>query len=522
MTVLAVLTIIICITATAAEMARTLMMVQQNSYRPERYRRYLSASKETTSTPHLLGWAVLFASAVSGMPAWLSLAMMAVYSGVMAARLLRARYKKPLAWTPRARRIYETMWFLPVIIAVICMCSGHWTPAIIAQIMLLAFCSTPALAIAALYCLKPVENAINRRYIDDAASILRSMPELKVIGITGSYGKTSTKHYLYRILSEQYSVCMTPGSYNTTLGVVRTIREHLKPYNSIFICEMGAKQPGDIKEICDLVHPSIGIVTAVGPQHLESFKTIENVQRTKFELIDSLPADGLAVINDDFPPIASRQVSNVATVRYGVKPRPEVNFAVGEIEYSASGTGFTVITPDGDIKLHTRLVGECNVSNLVAAVIVAMHLGVSTERIAYAVEKIEQVEHRLNVKRTPGGLTIIDDAFNSNPTGSGMAVDVLAAMTGGRRIIITPGMIELGAEQEELNRRFGMKISEGADIAIIVGRYNREAIVSGIGDAEGIEVHTVDTFADAQRLLTSMARPGDTVLYENDLPDTFK
>ena len=123
------------------------------------------------------------------------------------------------------------------------------------------------------------------------------MPGLTVIGITGSYGKTSTKHYLNRILSEQFEVLMTPGSYNTTLGVIRTIRELMKPYTEIFICEMGAKNIGDIKDICDLVHPSIGIVTAVGPQHLESFKTIENVYRTKFELIDSLPDDGFAVIN---------------------------------------------------------------------------------------------------------------------------------------------------------------------------------------------------------------------------------
>ena len=136
-----------------------------------------------------------------------------------------------------------------------------------------------------------------------------------MIGITGSYGKTSTKHYLNRILSEQFEVCMTPGSFNTTMGVIRTIREYLKPYDTVFICEMGAKQPGDIKEICDLVHPSVGIITAVGEQHLESFKTIENVQRTKFELIDSLPADGLAIVNDDFEWVANRKVSDVECVR---------------------------------------------------------------------------------------------------------------------------------------------------------------------------------------------------------------
>ena len=153
---------------------------------------------------------------------------------------------------------------------------------------------TCALPISACWLLSPVERHINRHYYRDAEHRLQAMPGLKVIGITGSYGKTSTKHYLETILSEHFDVLMTPGSYNTTMGVIRTVREYLKPYHEVFIVEMGAKQRGDIKEICDLVHPGIGIITAVGEQHLESFKSIENVQATKFELVDSLPAGGLA------------------------------------------------------------------------------------------------------------------------------------------------------------------------------------------------------------------------------------
>ena len=155
----------------------------------------------------------------------------------------------------------------------------------------------------------------------------------------------------------------------------------------------------------------------------------------------------------------------------------------------------------------------------------ARHLGVPDKKIAYAVERIEQVEHRLSVKRTPAGVTIIDDAFNSNPVGSAMALDVLSSMKGGKRIVITPGMIELGEEQETLNETFGRRIAASVDVAIIVGKYNRDAIVRGITDAAVLaddSVHAVDTFADAQRLLASLVAPGDTVLYENDLPDTFK
>ena len=351
------------------------------------------------------------------------------------------------------------------------------------------------------------------------------MPDLKIIGITGSYGKTSTKHYLQRILSEQFDTLMTPGSFNTTLGVIRTVREYLKPYNEVFIVEMGAKQKGDIKEICDLVHPSIGIITAVGPQHLESFKTLENVRDTKFELADALPADGLAVLNDDFGMVANRDVTNTHVKRYAVKNTTNASFTAEDIVYSSSGTRFAVRGPEGfEMIVETKLVGECNIANLLAAIIVALELGMNTEKIRYAVSQIEQVEHRLSIKRTPGGVTILDDAFNSNPSGSAMALDVLAMMQGGRRIVVTPGMIELGESQYNLNYQVGRHIAECADLAFVVGLYNREAIVKGIceGGMDESKIHTFNSFAEAQTFLNGNLKSGDFVLYENDLPDTFK
>ena len=317
---------------------------------------------------------------------------------------------------------------------------------------------------------------------------------------------------------------MTPGSYNTTLGVIRTIREYLKPYNQVFIVEMGAKQKGDIKEICDLVHPSMGIVTAVGEQHLESFKSIENVQSTKFELVDALPADGLAVVNDDFEYVANRVVNNVECQRYAVNATENASYTAKDIVYDETGTSFTVVGNGRELSLHTRLVGECNISNLIAAVIIALRLDVPEEKIRYAVEKIEQVEHRLNLKRTAGGVTIIDDAFNSNPTGSHMAMDVLARFNRGQRIVITPGMIELGEKQYELNESLGRKIAQCADVAIIVGEYNREALLAGVveGGMSKEQIKPVASFKEAQQVLATIVKAGDTVLYENDLPDTFK
>lgn len=520
---LTILLILVAITDLGMVMRRELMMFQQNSYRPDRYIRWFKMAGESTSFSRLGTLIVLLLLLVYHIPfiakAVISIAILAT----QIIKLAKAKYKKPLVFTRRATRIYVTMAVISIAVIVgTRLCSTlYWASvATVAAIVL-----SPLVLLAANLVLTPVEKAINRRYYNDAARILSSMPDLKIIGITGSYGKTSTKHYLNRILSEKFDVMMTPGSYNTTLGVIRTVREYLKPYNEVFIVEMGAKQPGDIKEICDLVHPEIGIVTAVGEQHLESFKTIENVQRTKFELIDALPADGLAVINNDFEYVANREVRGTACRRYAVNAVDNADFMATDIRYSSTGTTFTIEGKDGKrLSLNTRLVGECNISNLIASVVVALYLGVPDEKIRYAVEKIEQVEHRLNLKRTPGGITIIDDAFNSNPTGSRMALEVLGSMTGGQRIVITPGMIELGDKQYEYNEALGRHIASNSDVAIVVGEYNKEALMSGIdqGGMPSSAVHPVATFADAQRILTQIVKPGDFVLYENDLPDTFK
>lgn len=528
--IFASLVLIVAIAMLAFEFKRDLMMMQQNSYRIDRYMRWLRVSADTTTVSRLLAICVFLASLVTfSRPTW-ALGLTMVYAVGALWWLLSRHYKKPLVWTPRARRIFIVTFLLAVVaiaLALIFSAPGAEHKLFVATVTTVGiFCASHCFIVAAVWLLQPLEKAINRRYYNEARDILASMPELKVIGITGSYGKTSTKNYLYHILAESFETLMTPGSYNTTLGVVRTIRELMKPYTEVFICEMGAKAPGDIKEICDLVHPSIGIITAVGPQHLESFKTIDCVCRTKFELVDSLPAaGGLAVINDDFEPSAAREVTSTSCLRYAVNHTDAAAYRAVDITYSPMGTSFTVVGPNGfSLKLKTRLVGECNISNLLGAIIVALHLGVPTDKITHAVEHIEQVEHRLSIKRIPGGYTIIDDAFNSNPTGSAMALDVLAAMTPGKRIVITPGMIELGDRQDELNYQFGQKMTRCCDVVIVVGIYNRDAITRGLSDAgsQPPQILTVDSFADAQKILPTIAQAGDTVLYENDLPDTFK
>ncbi len=510
-----------------------LQMCQQNSYRIKRYWKWLTPNMGTTWRIVDLACIFLMFSTLLYYP--LASLLVAAVCLAKIVLIFRKKYKKPLVFTRRVWRLYSVAGLLSAgaVVAVALSTTpgntywGSYSGAaiVIGTTLMIAVLSWIPVILADII-LMPVEKLINQRYINDAKRILKSVKGLRTIGITGSYGKTSTKHYLTRILSEEYEVLMTPGSYNTPMGVVRTVREMMKPYTQIFVCEMGAKQVGDIKEICDIVHPEIGIVTAVGPMHLESFKTIENVCSTKFELIDALPTNGLGVVNNDFEQCANRSVNNVEVIRYGVTTSDGCSFTAEEVTYTPEGTSFIVKGPEGlSLPIATRLLGECNVSDLLGSIVIALKLGVSPEKIQRAIASLEQVEHRLSIKKTPGGVTIIDDAFNSNPAGSKMAIDVLSQFDKtGKRIIVTPGMIELGSEQDRLNEELGKYIGEHVDVAIIVGRYNREAIVEGLKSTAlpSDNIHIVDSFNEAQQVLSKIMRSGDTVLYENDLPDTFK
>lgn len=532
--VIAIIVIVLEVVLLNFEFKRDVMMFQQNSYRPERYMRWLRQSGDSTSATRLIAiFIVLFCLAGFGLQ-FVALICAGVYALWMSVVLARRKYKKPLVLTKRACRLMAVNYLLTALIVILAIFGsvyglfGKVLPWYTACVTLLViYCLSHYIIICSNFVLKPVESKINRKFYVNAQNKLNSLKDLKIIGITGSYGKTSTKHYLCRILSEQMETLMTPGSYNTTLGVVRTINEYLKPYHQAFIVEMGAKQNGDIKEICDLVHPSMGIITSVGPQHLETFGTIENVRDTKFELVDALPSDGYAILNNDYPIIADRKVENCTAIRYSCsEENPGADYVATDIKYNSDGTSFRIKCPDGKyLDFETKLLGEYNIANLTAAIIVALTLGLDVDKIKYSVGRIESVEHRLSLKRMGNGVTLLDDAFNSNPAGASMAVNVLSNMTTGRRIIITPGMIELGEKQYELNFELGRHIAQkGIDYAAVVGNYNKEALTAGMkeGNMDAEHILHFDTFLDANAWMVAFTAPGDVVLIENDLPDTFK
>lgn len=369
---------------------------------------------------------------------------------------------------------------------------------------------------------RPIEKAVSNYFIRDAKKKLKSVPGLTVVGVTGSYGKTSVKYYLQTLLQENKSVLITPESYNTPMGVVKTIRESLKPTHEIFICEMGARHVGDIKEICDIVHPRHGVITSIGPQHLETFFTMENIQKTKFELADALAADGMLFLNGDNSYIEEYSGKYKNRIFYQSREK-KAGYTTGNVSLSQLGTEFTVTAPNGESEAFSmRLIGEHNIINVVGAIAVAHSLGVSLRELKVPVRRLQPVAHRMQLLEK-GAVTIIDDAYNSNPVGSKAAVETLA-MFDGVKILVTPGMVELGAQEEEFNYKFGTYAAKCCDYILLVGAKRTKPIKKGAQDSgfPADKCLVYDNLNDALNYAYSINEAGHKyILLENDLPDNY-
>ncbi len=369
---------------------------------------------------------------------------------------------------------------------------------------------------------KPIEFLVFKYYENKAIKKLKQMSSLIKIGITGSYGKTSSKNVLNEILNKKYTSFASPKSFNTTYGLINATNNYLDKFDNVYIAEMGACKIGDINELCNLIKPKYGIITKIGPAHLETFKTIENIVKTKFELIESLPSDGIAVLNsDDSYQINYEIKNNCEKIWIGIKNKADV--MAKNISMSNTGMSFDVYFKDNDdvINLKTNLLGRSNIYNILSSIAIAIRLEINYEDIVKAISLLKPVEHRLELKKL-GDVTIIDDAFNSNPDGSKMALEVLALMEG-KKIIVTPGMIELGDKQYELNKKFGEYISEVADEVILIGEKQTQPILDGLNEKhyDKDHIYILNDVKKAFSLINEIKDKNTYVLLENDLPDIF-
>lgn len=511
--------LLFCCAGITAGLVRCLHMLQQNSYRPERYLAFGKTVKKTRAAAALLSAAVMTGLYLIWSPGF---ACIALISAVVRLHYNRKEQKtaiKPLAVTARVKRQLTTALTLLAADCALWLCFPCLR-LIFTAVALLFFGVTPLLALLVLFINMPMEACVSRHYIHDAKRILKQSPNMKIIGVTGSYGKTTTKFMIARLLQEKYTVTVTPESFNTPMGVVRTIREKMKPGTEIFVVEMGAKRVGDIQEICEFVHPDYGVITSIGPQHLDTFRCMDNIIRTKFELADAVAhKNGVMFLNYDSAPVRQRKPAH--SLCYGTDPSLDAYAA--DITYHEGGASFTVCLGEEKIPLTTRLLGQHNLVNLTAAVAVARYFGVSAADIQYAVSTLKATAHRLEVKSFTGGSILIDDAYNANPAGCLEAVNVLGRFAHKKKIIVTPGLVELGEKEYQCNFDLGVSAGHTCDQIVLVGLNRSKPIADGVRSTGFPEenLHIVASFKDAMVLLHPTLDAGCAVLLENDLPDNY-
>ena len=427
--------------------------------------------------------------------------------------------KKPLVVTARIKRLLCTITLIYLIVIYF---SYKLNINVYLILTILAYFQY-FIALLAVKINKPVEKCVFLKFKHMALKKLNSMNNLKVVGITGSYGKTSSKNILNEILNVKYNSITTPKNLNTPYGLIITINNHLDKFDNVFIAEMGAYKIGEIKELCDLVKPKYGILTRIGKAHMELFGSQENIQKGKFELIESLPSDGVAVLNSDDPLQVNYNLKNKVKVLW-IGIDNDADFKASNINVSNIGTTFDLAIK-GDknkYKFETKLLGYANIYNILAAIALGYEFGININQLQSAVKSVKPIEHRLELKKN-GDIYYIDDAYNSNPVGSKMALDVLNLMPG-KKIIVTPGMIELGSIEDEENTIFGENIADVCDEVILIGDKQTKSIQKGLKNKKYDEKHIyiLEDVIDAFDLIKKLKAKDTYVLLENDLPDVFK
>lgn len=444
-----------------------------------------------------------------------SLAAYLIFFVLYVAADARYSFRGGATLTPRFKRLLIAVWLVIAIVTYICTSLLNFIDFIWGERFFeyLKYCALAAIPFAAL----PIaafanlitliwEKPINSSFVSKAKKKLASA-DITVIGITGSYGKTGVKNILKAMLSKKYEVLATPASYNTPLGIAKTVNTNDLPKGGVFIAEMGARNVGDIKELCDICPPDWSLITGICSQHLESFKSLEAIVSTKGEIIP-------ATKNNCF--IATDAYEYFKDAGDKVKRCD----CVSEVNADCTGTEFTLTLGGQSKKVKTKLLGAHSAANIGLCAEAAYALGVSLDDLAAAIEGLEFTEHRLQLLEA-NGVNILDDGYNSNVVGAKAAVEVLRSF-GGNKICVTPGLVELGVLEESENRQLGAELV-GLDYIILVGETLVEAVKKGYldggGDAEKLTI--VPTLQIAQDKIAQIIKKGDCVLFLNDLPSKY-
>ncbi len=432
----------------------------------------------------------------------------------------RQQAKLKLNFTVRAKKIFNLYKVITLIIlglVTLCCCALY-----IKIILAIIFVQIlPGILILTLKLLEPAEARLQAKFFEEAAQIVRRANP-QIIGITGSYGKTSVKNALADILQVTLGSTFWPSAgVNSRMGITREIRERLTASFRFAVVEMAAYRLGSIAKLCELAPPTVGIITAIGKQHLERFGSQDVTYQAKTELARAVPRDGILVVNADniLANKAGLEHERRVNIFYGLNPQPHVNFLAKNISYSFEGSKFEIEHQGTTYQVKTKLLGRAAVSNLTCVFATALTMGAKSELIIGAFANIQPVNNRLAFEKTKvagGTVYYLHDGYNSNEEGFQSALEVMQQLPAKRRIIMTPGVIELGAEESEINQFLASKAAEICDYVIVVGPVNKTAFQAGVGSEKLIVASTREI---AFQRLAELTIPETIILIENDLSD---
>lgn len=368
----------------------------------------------------------------------------------------------------------------------------------------------------------PIESLFRLKFIRKAKAKLSKRDDLIKIGITGSYGKTSTKHILNVLLSKKYEVCMTPHSFNTPMGLTKVVLKYLKKQHQVLITEMGARNVGDIKFLANFIKPKYGIITSVGSQHLATFGTEENIAKTKYELAEAIDENGFVVFNGQ-----SQGALNLYNKCDKNKLLSGINNQdaycnITNIKTDSKGSSFDLIIDNQKISCNTKLLGIHNLENIASATVIAYKLGVDLNLIKEAIYSLKPMAHRTEIIEN-NGITILDNSYNTSVESSKASLEVLKLFENSKKIIVTPGIIEMGTKEFDVNVELGKNIAKVCDYVVIVNKVNHDALKQGLLEMGYNEksIFEAETLKKASEIIPLIAQRGDVVLFENDLPDNY-
>lgn len=510
---------------THKRLLRYLRYYQQEEYSPRRFVRWLKQNRAFDSRGCLIAAFGALCIVVPSAAAWIA-AVQGIAFAVIGVREVDPRNegKKKLVLTQRAKTIFVValVFLLIGILGIV----GPSTCAMRALALMVVAQFPPFALIAAVIFLIPREKALQNSLKAEAHEKFVSINPFS-IGVTGSFGKTSVKNLLGEILQQSLGSTFWPqAGVNTEMGITREIREKMNRFDRFAVIEMGAYHRGSIAKLCRLTPVKAGIVTAVHLMHLERFGSEEDIYRAKSELPQHVPAEGILVLNGDNPGARrmATEFPKKTTLLYGLDSSAgPLDARLADIVVRKDGTSFVIHWRGEQYVGFTRMHGRGALSNILGCFTMACSLGADAKVVLAVVQNITPVSNRLEVKDY-GSYIQINDAYNSNPQGFRYALEVLKELPGKRRILMTPGMIELGDKSFEENRAVAQLAAAVCDLVIVVNRTNREAWSVGLNDGKltGEAVQYFETRDEALAYFNRIRGEGDILLLENDLPDLLE